>query len=78
MATIRGAEGDPNAIKWLQMNGFEPLAKVAAVGDGNEAAFLWLKNNNHPELALVAKKIQMVKDQIEMDNSDHHSINKYS
>lgn len=76
MATINGAEGNPSAVKWLEKHGYTPLSKVALVGDGEEQAFAWLRANGHTELAVIAKKIESVKIQIERDNEDHHSINK--
>lgn len=75
-ATISGAEGNKNAISWLRNYEFEPLARVAELGDGNEEAFEWLIRNGHRELAMIGKKIQLVKDEIERDNNDIHKISK--
>lgn len=73
-ATISGAEGNKGAVEWLEKYKFDILAKTAMVGDGDEAAFKWLVKNGHREMAMVAKNIQQVKDQIEQDNNDVHKI----
>jgi hypothetical protein len=36
-----------------------------------------LKLNGHAELAMAAKKLEAVKDEIQRDNDDPHSINKH-
>jgi hypothetical protein len=74
MALINGAEGNLDAVKWLEMHKLSTLAKVALVGDGNEEAYRWLISNGHKDMALIAKKIQAVKDEIERDNNDIHKI----
>lgn len=75
-ATISGAEGNPNAVAWLEKYKFDLLAKVAMVGHGDEKAMKWLIDNNHRELAIVAKQIEAVKDEIERDNNDVHKISQ--
>jgi hypothetical protein len=75
-ATISGAEGNKSAVEWLEKYNFDVLAKTALVGDGNDDAFKWLVKNGHREMAMVGKKIQQVKDQIEQDNNDVHKISK--
>ncbi len=74
MAVIRGAEGEEKAVKWLEEYKLFPLAKVALAGDGNEDALKWLIINNHRELAVIAQKIKIVKDEIDRRNNDVHSI----
>ncbi len=73
-ATIAGAEGNKSAVDWLEKYKFDILAKVALSGDGSKEAFMWLLANGHKEMALVAKRIQLVKEQIEEDNNDVHKI----
>ncbi len=73
-ATISGAEGNPNAVAWLEKYKFDVLAKVAMVGHGDEKALQWLIENGHREMAVVAKQIEQVKDEIERDNNDVHKI----
>lgn len=73
MAVINGAEGNPQALMWLEKHGFSVLAHVARVGDGDQKSFQWLKINQ-PELAMIGKKIQIVKDEIQANNEDVHKI----
>jgi hypothetical protein len=75
-ATVAGSEGKQDAIGWLLKHDFDLLAKTALTGDGDEAAFKWLVANKHRELAIIGKKIEMVKDQIERDNNDVHKISQ--
>jgi hypothetical protein len=75
-ATISGAEGKKDAVEWLVNHNFDVLAKTALTGDGDEDAFKWLVRNNHREMAMVGKKIEEVKDQIERDNNDVHKISQ--
>ena len=74
MAIIRGAEGEEKAVKWLEEYNMLPLAKVALASDGDENALRWLITNNHRELAVIAQKIKIVKDEIQRRNDDVHSI----
>jgi hypothetical protein len=75
LAVITGVEGDARALEWLRRNNMNVLRQVALSGDGNEVAFQWLVDHGHRELAVVSKKIFVVKQQIEEDNRDPH---KYS
>lgn len=75
-ATIAGAEGNQNAINWLLKYKFDVLSYVARAGDGDGAAFTWLIQNGHREMAMIAKRIEFVKDEIERDNNDAHKISK--
>jgi hypothetical protein len=75
-AVVSGAEGKEDAIAWLEKYEWDVLANVARVGDGDEKAFLWLTQNGHREMAMVAKNIESVKDEIERDNGDAHKISK--
>ena len=74
MAMINGVEGNKVALQWLLKHNFEILYKMALSGDGDEDAHLWLIANNHAAYAMIAKKIEFVKDQIEEDNNDPHHI----
>jgi hypothetical protein len=47
---------------------------MAEAGDGNEDAFNWLMRNDLNIFAMLAKKIEFIKDQIEEDNNDPHKI----
>lgn len=74
LATIEGAEGRKEAVEWLKKYKFDVLAHVSMTGDGNQLSFNWLLNNGHREMAIVAKRIEEVKDMIEQDNNDVHRI----
>ena len=72
-ALIQGVERNPQALKWLQDNGFETLFHMALAGDGNKESLNWLKLNQR-DFAHLAKKIQIRKDQIQLDNDDVHKM----
>ncbi|MFN3341378.1 MAG: hypothetical protein ACK40M_01700 [Flavobacteriales bacterium] len=75
MALINGVEGNKQALEWLRRFNFTVLEYMALAGDGEEDAYEWLRKNGHSELFIVAKRIQIVKDDIEADNNDPHKIN---
>jgi len=75
MALINGVEGNTNALNWLKQNKFELLYHIAKTGDGDEDSFKWLLQVDK-EMAMIAKKIEFIKDQIELDNNDVHKISK--
>ena len=63
LALINGIEGNVQAIQWLESN-------------GNKSAKEWLLINDKL-LAMVALKMEYVKDEIERDNNDAHKISPY-
>jgi len=74
MAMINGVEGNQEAIKWLDANNFHVLKHMALAGDGVKYSITWLVKNGHQDMALIAKQIEHIKDQIEMDHNDVHKI----
>lgn len=75
MAMINAIEGNKNAFLWLKKFEFIILEKIALIaGLGDENAFKWLIDNNHRELAMIAKRIEAVKDEIEDDHNDPHKM----
>lgn len=74
MAMINGVEGNAEALHWLEKNNFQVLKHLALAGDGKEESLNWLVSNNHREFALVAQKIQQVKDEIEENHNDVHKF----
>lgn len=74
MALINGVEGNKQALQWLRIHKFPVLEKMALAGDGDEDAFNWLVDQGHKEFAMIAKRIQVVKDEIEDKNNDPHRI----
>lgn len=76
MALINGIEGSQNALTWLQTHGYSTLYKMALIGDGDENTFEEMKRNDLKVYAMLAKKMQQVKDEIEEQNNDIHRISK--
>jgi hypothetical protein len=76
LAMIEGSEGKEQALKWLEGYGFTLLAHVARVADGDETSFQWLLHRDHRDFAMVGKKMEQVKDEVQWDNDDWHKISK--
>lgn len=74
LALLTGGEGDENAIKWLKHFDYKELAAMANIIDGEEGEKEILEKE-FPVLTIIALKIQKVKIEIEMRNSDPHQIN---
>ena len=74
MAMINGVEGNKEALHWLEKNNFQLLKHLALAGDGKEESMQWLIDNNHHEFALVAQKIEIVKNEIEENHNDVHKF----
>ncbi len=72
MAMIHGAEGSEKALEWLEKNGYETLRDMALIGDGDTDAFEKLLKKDYKVFAMVAKKIESIKDEIEVNKSDFH------
>lgn len=72
MAMIYGVEGDEKAIEWLEKYGFDVLKNMALAGDGEKEGYRWLMKNGYKDMAMVASRIQSVKDSIEEDHNDFH------
>ena len=75
MALINGIEGKEKALDWLEDHGFEVLKEMALTGDGDSEAFRRLQRPETKVYAMLAKKMEFIKDGIEEDKSDFH---KYS
>jgi undecaprenyl pyrophosphate synthase len=74
MALINGIEGNKKALDWLKSNGFEVLHLMALTGDGDSDAHEKLMTPQTKIYALLAKKMEHIKDEIEMNNTDIHRI----
>ena len=77
MALINGAEGNPNAILWLRNNKFDVLEKMARVADNHEESLIWLLEKGLPDMAAIAQRMCLVKNEIERRNNDIHSISPF-
>lgn len=76
MAMINGVEGNKEALHWLETSGFTVLKHMALAGDGEDESIKWLMDNNHKEFAIVAQKINAVKQEIEDNHNDVHMFGK--
>ena len=74
MAMINGVEGNAEALHWLEKNEFHLLKHLARAGDGEKDSMKWLVENNHQEFAIVAQKIEFVKNEIEENHNDVHKF----
>ena len=71
---LNGVERKKDAIHWLKYNKLTTLYHMALCADGETDSFEWLIHNNQKEMAMIAKKIEFVKNEIEDNNSDPHKI----
>ena len=76
MAMINGCEGNVNAQNWLLDYGLNNLYHVARAVDHEQDSWKWLVMKKRTQLAILAKCIQKVKDDIEECHNDIHSMNK--
>jgi len=74
MALLNGIERKKDALMWLKAHKFTVLYHMALCGDSEDESFDWLIQNGHKEMAMIAKKIEFVKNEIEDNNSDPHRI----
>ncbi len=74
MALINGIERNKQALDWLGFNGYHILRNMALAADGYEASIDWLKEK-HPAFAILAEKMEVIKNDIEDKNFDPHRIN---
>ena len=75
LALINGIEGREDALKWLKQHGYNLLHEMALAGDGDEEARKRLLKPETQVYAMLAQKMEYVKDQIEDAKNDFH---KYS
>jgi hypothetical protein len=73
---IHAAEGNQKAAKWLLENKFEMLYHMAKAIDHERESWIWLRQHVSQDLFILTKSIQFIKDQIEENHNDMHSINK--
>ena len=76
MAMIHGAEGNVQALSWLQTYEFDILFNIAIAVDGEAEGYKWLNQNCTPDIFMLARTIQKVKDGIEENHNDVHSFRK--
>ena len=76
MAMINAAEGLKQAQQWLLANRMELLYHIGRAVDHENDSWDWLGKNATPDLFMLAKSIQFIKDQIEENHGDIHSFGK--
>ena len=76
IAMIAAAEGDEKAQKWLQQFGYEVLYHIAMAVEHEQESWFWLRKHTNPELIILTKSIQVIKDRIEENHNDVHAIHK--
>ena len=76
MAFINAAEGNESAGKWLNAHGFEQLFYMALAIDNDKKGWDWLISNSSEDIFLLCKTINRIKNQIEENHNDIHSIHK--
>lgn len=72
-ALISGIEGREPALRWLLDHGFADLHQMALAADGDAKAMEELKATK-PLLAVLAAKMEFVKDRIEENKHDFHRL----
>ena len=72
MALINGIEGIEDALTWLEKHGYNLLREMALSADGKDEAHEKLIKADLKLFAMLAKKMESVKDGIEQDKSDFH------
>jgi hypothetical protein len=72
MALINAIEGNKDARTWLEANEFHLLLDMALSADGDDDAYERLTKANMKVFAVLSKKMQVVKDEIEDRKWDHH------
>lgn len=76
MAMINGAEGLESAQAWLASNRMDLLYHIGRAVDHNPESWDWLGKHATPDLFMLTKSIQFVKDQIEENHNDIHSFGR--
>jgi hypothetical protein len=74
LAMISAIEGSKDARSWLERHGFPLLLDMALTADGDEEAFERLKKADMKLFAMLAKKMEAVKDEIEDRKYDYHKL----
>lgn len=76
MAMVNAAEGLGSAQQWLKANKMDLLYHMGRAVDHEEDSWAWLQKHATPDLFMLTKSIQFIKDQIEENHRDIHSFGK--
>jgi hypothetical protein len=74
MAFINAAEGNESAIKWLEKYDMKVYLHMAKAIDGDLDSYRWLQKNTTPDVFILTKSIEKVKDEIEERHRDIHKF----
>lgn len=74
LAMISAIEGNKDARAWLKQHGFDLLLDMALSADGDEEAHHKLKEAGMDIFAILSKKMESVKDEIEDRKYDYHKF----
>lgn len=74
MALVHASEGNKEALAWLRKQKLDILEHMALGADNDDSAIDWLVSKGFPDLAVVAHKIRIVKNEIEADHNDVHKF----
>lgn len=74
MAFINAAEGVESAQKWLEKYDMKVYLHMAKAIDGDIESYKWLQKNATPDVFILAKTIEKVKDGIEERHRDVHKF----
>lgn len=76
MAMINAAEGMEKAQQWLKVHNMDLLYHLGRAVDHETDSWEWLGKNATPDLCMLAKSIQFIKDRIEENHGNIHSFGK--
>lgn len=76
MAMINASEGLAQAQQWLLAHNMELLYHIGRAVDHEQESWDWLGKHATPDLFMLAKSIQFIKDKIEENHGDIHSFGK--
>ena len=72
LALINGIEGNEEARSWLEKHGYDLLHTMALSGDGENEAHEKLLKADLEVFAMLAKKMEAIKDGIDLNKADFH------
>ncbi len=76
MAFIHAAEGNEQAQNWLERNQFDLLYHMAMAVENDAESWKWIAENATPDIHILTRAIKKVKDAIEENHNDIHSMGK--
>lgn len=76
MAFINASEGNEKARKWLEHQKLNELLHMSLAIDNDKKGWEWLRVNSTEDIFLLCKTINQIKNRIEENHNDIHSIHK--